>query len=423
MRALLSLVVKDLRLLSRDRGDLFFVSIWPLVVAIFFGLVFSPGRGSRGKIPLAVVDEDQTAGSAEFLAGLGKQEGLTLDPVSRQQAVSLVRKAKKTAYVALLPGFGEARERMFYGAPARIEVGADPSRSGEMAMLEGLLNAEAFKGMQKLFTDRDASKRMVSKARGELTAAPVQEQKTTGRFLEELDLYLTASQSGTEGSAGGAAATGGWNPVEIDMKSIAEQRAGPKNAFEITFPQGILWGIVGCAASFGVGLVVERKQGTLLRLETAPLSRAQILAGRGLACVTAILLVEVFVTVIGVVVFQVRPSSLAHFALAGVSAALGFSGLMMGLSVIGKTPQSVGALCWALLLMMSMLGGGMMPLFVMPSWMISASHLSPVKWAILAFEGALWRGFSTPEMLLPCGILLGVGLVGLAFGARFYPRP
>ncbi len=419
MRALLSLVVKDLRLLSRDRGDLFFVLIWPLAVAIFFGLVFSPGRGSRGKIALAVVDEDQTVGSAAFLAGLGKQEGLTLEPTSRQQAVSLVRKAKKTAYVALLPGFGEARERMFYGAPAHIEVGADPSRSGEMAMLEGLLKAEAFKGMQTLFSDRDASKRMVGKALGELSGAPPQERKTTGRFLEELDRYLTESQS----PGGAASAAGGWNPVEIEMKSIAEQRAGPKNAFEITFPQGILWGIVGCAASFGVGLVVERKQGTLLRLETAPLSRAQILAGRGLACVAAILLVEVFLTAIGVVFFHVRPSSLVHFALAGVSAALGFSGLMMGLSVIGKTPQSVGGLCWALLLMMSMLGGGMMPLLAMPSWMVSASHLSPVKWAILAFEGALWRGFTTPEMLLPCGILLGVGLVGLAFGARLYRRP
>ncbi|HLA77158.1 MAG TPA: ABC transporter permease [Vicinamibacteria bacterium] len=423
MRALLSLVVKDLRLLARDRGDLFFVLVWPLVVAIFFGLVFSPGRGPRGKIALAVVDEDKTAGSASFLDALGRQEGLALEAVSREQAVSLVRRAKKTAYVVLLPGFGEARERMFYGEPARIEVGADPSRSGEMAMLEGLLKAEAFKGMQALFTDREAAGRMVGKARGELRAAPAEQQKTTGRFLEELDRYLTATRANSAGSAGASAAAGGWNPVEIEMKSVAEQRAGPKNAFEITFPQGILWGILGCAASFGVGLVVERKQGTLLRLETAPLSRAQILAGRGLACMVAILLVEAFLTAIGVVVFHVRPSSLAHFAMAGVAAALGFSGLMMGLSVIGRTPQSVGGLCWALLLMMSMLGGGMMPLFAMPSWMISASHLSPVKWAILALEGGLWRGFSTAEMLLPCGILLAVGLAGLALGARLYPRP
>jgi len=420
MRATFCLVAKELRLLSRDRGAVFFVLIWPLVVAIFFGTVFA-GRGPRGTIPLAVVDEDRTAGSAEFLTGLAKQEGLSLAPMSREEAASLVRKGRKTAYLVLLAGFGQARERMFHGQPARIEVGVDPSRTAEMAMLEGLLKAEAFKGVQKLFTDRDASKRMLSQARDELKGAPAQEQKTTGRFLEELDRYLSEAQPGTAGSGGGAAT--GWNPVEIEMKSVAEQRNGPQNAFEITFPQGILWGIVGCAATFGMGLVLERTQGTLLRLETAPISRAQILAGRALACVTAILVIEAFLTVIGVVAFQVRPSSVAHLALAGVSAALGFSGLMMGLSVIGRTPQSVGGLSWALLLTMSMLGGGMMPLFVMPSWMVLASHLSPVKWAILAFEGALWRGFSTPEMLLPCGVLLGVGLVGLALGARLYPRP
>jgi ABC-2 type transport system permease protein len=421
MRATLCLVAKELRLLSRDRGDVFFVLIWPLVVAIFFGTVFA-GRGTRGTIPLAVVDEDKTPGSVEFLASLGKQEGLSLAPANREEAAALVRKGRKTAYLILLAGFGQARERMFYGDPARIEVGVDPGRTAEMAMLEGLLKAEAFKGMQKLFTDRDASRRMVSKARGDLKGAPDQEQKTTGRFLEELDRYLSEAQPAPPSASGGVAAPG-WNPVEIHMKSIAEQRSGPQNPFEITFPQGILWGIVGCAASFGVGLVMERTQGTLLRLEIAPISRAQILAGRALACVTAILVVEAFLTVIGVAAFHVRPASVAHLALAGVSAALGFSGLMMGLSVIGRTPQSVGGLSWALLLMMSMLGGGMMPLFMMPSWMVAASHLSPVKWAILAFEGALWRGFSTPEMLLPCGVLLGVGLAGLALGARLYPRP
>lgn len=419
MRATLQLVAKELRLLSRDRGDLFFVLVWPLVVAIFFGTVFA-GRGARGKIPLSVVDEDKTAGSAAFLAALDRQGGLALAAATREEAVALVRRGRRTAYLALLPGFGEARERMFYGQPARIELGADPSRTGELAMIEGLLKAAAFQGMQELFTDREASKRMLSQARSDLRRAPAREQETTGRFLEELDRYLSEAPAEAGGSR---SAAGGWNPVEIETKSIAGQRSAPQNPFEITFPQGILWGIVGCAASFGVGLVLERTQGTLLRLEIAPISRAQILAGRALACVTAILAIELLLTVIGVAVFQVRPSSVAHLVLAGVSSALGFSGLMMALSVMGRTPQSVGGLSWALLLMMSMLGGGMMPLFLMPSWMVAASHLSPVKWAILAFEGALWRGFSTPEMLLPCGILLGVGLLGLALGARLYPRP
>jgi ABC-2 type transport system permease protein len=86
------------------------------------------------------------------------------------------------------------------------------------------------------------------------------------------------------------------------------------------------------------------------------------------------------------------------------------------LSVLGKTEQSAGGIGWAVLLVMAMLGGGMVPLFIMPSWMEAVSNVSPVKWAILGMEGAVWRGFSLNEMLLPCGILVGVGVVCFAVG-------
>lgn len=48
------------------------------------------------------------------------------------------------------------------------------------------------------------------------------------------------------------------------------------------------------------------------------------------------------------------------------------------------------------------------------------SSASPVKWAILALEGATWRAFSPAEMALPCGILFGVGLATFTVGARFF---
>ncbi len=62
----------------------------------------------------------------------------------------------------------------------------------------------------------------------------------------------------------------------------------------------------------------------------------------------------------------------------------------------------------------------MVPLFIMPPWMTTAANVSPVKWAVLAFEGAIWRGFSAAEMLLPCGILPAVGAVCFAIGARAF---
>jgi ABC-2 type transport system permease protein len=93
---------------------------------------------------------------------------------------------------------------------------------------------------------------------------------------------------------------------------------------------------------------------------------------------------------------------------------------MMLISTLGKTESSVSGLGWALMMFMSMAGGGMVPLFAMPDWMQALSVVSPVRWAILAFEGALWRGFSPQEMLLPCGILVAVGVAAFAAGVRAF---
>jgi ABC-2 type transport system permease protein len=118
-------------------------------------------------------------------------------------------------------------------------------------------------------------------------------------------------------------------------------------------------------------------------------------------------------------VFQVHVHSWAALLLAMVSAAGGFVGIMMLVAALGRNEQATSAAGWAILMPMSMIGGAMIPLFAMPPWLVRLSVISPVKWAILAFEGATWRAFDLTEMLLPCGVLIGVGVVAFALGTRF----
>ena len=58
----------------------------------------------------------------------------------------------------------------------------------------------------------------------------------------------------------------------------------------------------------------------------------------------------------------------------------------------------------------------------MPPWLLAVSSLSPMKWAILAYEGAIWRDFTLADMLLQCAILLAVGAVTFGVGARVLGR-
>src|SRR5207249_11671896 len=71
MRAILAMVGKDLRLLARDRMGFFFTFVFPLMIAIFFGAMFSGGSREPRGLSIAVVDEDQSAESRAFSGMLG----------------------------------------------------------------------------------------------------------------------------------------------------------------------------------------------------------------------------------------------------------------------------------------------------------------------------------------------------------------
>lgn len=227
------------------------------------------------------------------------------------------------------------------------------------------------------------------------------------------------SRPATTAAAGSNA---NWQPLKIETKETREVYEGPRSGYEVTFPQGVLWGIIGCVMTFGIGIVSERTRGTMIRLQMSPLTRTHLLAGKALACFTAIVSVQICLFVLGRVVFHVRPTSWGLLCMAGLATAIAFVGIMMLTSTLGKTEQAAAGAGWAFMMPLAMMGGGMVPLFIMPKWMVAAGNLSPVKWGILAMEGAIWRGFSLREMLLPCGILVAVGLACFAIGIRTF-RP
>jgi ABC-2 type transport system permease protein len=367
MTEIAALALKDLRILLRDKAGFFFVFFFPLIMAVFFGTIFRSGGGGSG-IRIQVVDEDQTTQSENFIVKLEEAPELRVTRSTRDEAVDLVRRGKTTAYLVLLEGFGNAWTAGFGGPAPPIELGVDPSRQAAAGMLQGILSSHAAERFSQMF-----------------------------------------------GGGSGPSV----EPLSIRKQDVEVKRVFPTNSYSVSFPQGIVWAFLGAAASFGVSLVVERRRGTLKRLHMAPVSRAQILAGKGLACFIITAAVASILMVIAVVVFGVRPNYL-NLALAILSGSIGFVGIMMLVSVMGRTEQSSSGIGWAILLLMSMTGGGMIPMMIMPSWLQTASNFSPVKWLVLSMEGALWRQFTLGEMLMPCGILVGVGLVFFALGVKVF---
>jgi ABC-2 type transport system permease protein len=413
MRRIVTLAQKDLRILLRVKSGFFFTFIWPVLVAVLFGFVFS--GLSQGPRPLRVViiDEDQSEASRAFVQKLESSGDVIADRASRQEAEAMVRRAERSAFVVIKPGFGDSSSRMFYGEPRQIEIGNDPARQAEASMLEGLLMKHAMADFQKLFKDPAASRQMVDNALRNL--GPVSNASPAAplsRFLGELNTFLASpSLPRTPG-------TSEWQPVRITKVAAARERVGPSNGFDVAFPQGVMWGIIGCVMSFAIGLVSERVHGTFVRLQMAPLTRVQILAGKALACIASISALQIALFSIGTLFFGIRISSYPLLLVACGCASIGFVGFMMMVAGLGRTEQAAAGAGWAMLMPMTMFGGGMMPQFIMPGWMLTIGNFSPVKWAILAFEGAVWRAFTPSEMLVPCAILLGFGALCFAVGVR-----
>ena len=141
-----------------------------------------------------------------------------------------------------------------------------------------------------------------------------------------------------------------------------------------------------------------------------------------MACAIACLVVTGTITLVALLVFGARFERPLAVVVSLLSATACFVGVTMLLSLLGRTEQSVAGAGWAVLIVMAMLGGGMVPLSFMPAWLLSVSDFSPAKWSMLALEGATWRHFSYRELALPCGVLMGTALVALVSGAGLLAR-
>jgi len=418
MGRLIVMAAKDLRLLSRDKFSLFWVLVFPLLMALFFGAIFSSEGADVARLNIAAVNESGTAAAAGLIEQLEKSSALSVRRMPRDSAEALVAAGRLVAYVAI----GEPQKgthTMGPWEPPSIEIGIDPARKAEAGYLQGLVTEAYFTRLQSTMTNAAQSRQWIHTGLAGLDSArslPGKQRQVLKDLLVALDNYNMTFDSGSQKGPSPFA------DLNIRMTQITGRAEYPHSSFEITFPQALLWGLLGVTFAFAHSIVGERTVGTWLRLRVAPVSRAQILAGKALASFVACVTVSIFLMLVGRVLFGVRLTNLLGLAVAIVSCGVCFSGLVMLISVLGKTERSVAGAGWGILLVMSMIGGGMIPLMVMPSWMLALSNFSPVKWGILSLEGAIWRGFSLTHMMLPAGILLAVGVIAFTAGASILSR-
>lgn len=424
MHAIIAIALKDLKLLVRDRGSAFFTLAFPLLLAVFFGSIF-PGGGSGGAMAVVLVDEDGGEAARKFAADLASAAGVKLTQLpTRQAGEALVQKGKAVACVVLPKGFQERSENMFGGEPLTIEGIVDPARKAEAGLLTGKLNEIAFQRLSTVFSGGAPMRKMIEQGRRSISAGP---DVSDDRRRVFMDLFSNLDQvaeltdtlnDSADSQSGAGSAT--WKPIEVNVRELAAEKNLPKNAYELSFPQGVVWGLMGCVTAFGTSLATERARGTLMRLTISPVTKSQILIGKALACFVACLAIQAMLLTLGTLVFRVHVRAPALMAIAVVVSSFGFTGVMMALAGLSRTEGSANGMGRAVILILAMIGGGTLPLFLMPPFVQTVSSISPFKWATIVTEGAIWRGFTPADMVLPCFVLLAFGVAGFVVGVTAF---
>ena len=185
MRAILTIAIKDVRILLRDRTNAFFVIVFPLAIAIFFGSIFG---GSSRSIPIAVIMESAGFVAIDFANALENDSTLSVIMLpTREEGDASVRLGRVAACVIIPKTFDTDLEKAMLGGRAIVEVHCDPARQAESGIAVGKLNEHAMRAIVRMFTNPKMNSKILAQSKLALAINPTISSARRERLLDVLE--------------------------------------------------------------------------------------------------------------------------------------------------------------------------------------------------------------------------------------------
>ena len=378
MHPAISIAAKDLRQKVRDRSAIILSVLAPLGLAYLFSVMI-PSGGEVFHADYAVVDLDggQIArGLVDGpLAALSEKGLADLVTVTREDdARAKVEDGTVDAAIVIPTGFSAAVEA---GRPARLRV-------------IGSVNATLATGVARSVLGGFASS--VEAVQISVSAVLLSTGQTP-------DPAITAELAGR--------ALAIPDPIALD-----QDRAGDREASSATYyaaSMAVLF--VFFAAQFGVvGLLAERRNGTLARMLAAPISHRAVLLGKMLvSIVLGVVSMAILVVATSVLIGASWGDPIAVMALIFgiVLAASGIAQLVVGFT---KNEDQAGALTSIVAMSLAVVGGSFFPLSQAPEALTQLSLVTPHGWFLRGVNDLAGGGGLT-EIVAPLAVLTAIGLL------------
>jgi ABC-2 type transport system permease protein len=161
----------------------------------------------------------------------------------------------------------------------------------------------------------------------------------------------------------------------------------------------------------GGSILVERMWHTWERVRATAVRPAELLAGKAVPVMAAMLVQQVLIIGFGVAAFGLAVTGLPLLALAVLAWTLALLGMGAAIGVLARSLSEMSVIYDVGGMILSSLGGALVPLSAMPAWVRHAAPASPGYWAVSALKDAL--AGHAPGTLRACAVLIGFAV---AFG-------
>jgi ABC-2 type transport system permease protein len=381
--------------LKRDYVALVLTFVLPVVFFSIFALIFwnmGGGGDAMANIEVVVVDEDDSEMSRRLVEAIENDPALDARPApagdpgttyDREQAGELVRDGTVRVAIIIPPGFGESFFT-FAGDAAVVLLADTVADPVAHQMVAGLLQRAAMTAAPDLLAERGLGQ-------FDKYVGMTDEQRTAIRpWLEALRAPgSTGDPAGDEETVTALDTFSGIVQVEtsdVRASSDAEEKADNRRRLVAYYAAaiGVMFLLFSMAGAMGA-LLEEQRTGTLERLLNSNVSMGTLLVSYWLfaALLGSAQLTVMFVwgwAVFGLDLWTVN--HVAGFAVMTAVTAAAASGFGIMLGTACRSEGQLRGLSTIVILVMSAVGGSMLPRFIMSDAMQTAGLATFNGWAL-----------------------------------------
>jgi ABC-2 type transport system permease protein len=377
---------KDLTLFFHDQRSVILTFLLPVILITLFAFAYGSIGAYNGRsepVKLLVSDLDQTRSSKEIINKIDSLEDISIVISDSVKSKELVIRGKYACALIIYNGFQDSLES---GNTTPIELVYDRSREMEIGILQ-----------QNLISTLMSSS-------GEIII-----KKSIEKYLQ--DQFPDIDKSIGDNILKTAIKEDNVSPA-IKWTSVV----GEKNDTKL----GLIQAVAGTAilmllfsvAGVGTSILEEKENGTINRLLYSPMKGSTILYGKMLFAFFISILQLTAMFLFAWLIFNMDLSiNIPALILMIIATAFAVSSLGIFLAAVAKTRQQAQNLSTILILVMSAIGGSMIPLFIMPSILQKIALVSVNYWGIQGFYDIFWRTLPLEAILSKILILMGIGFV------------